>query len=147
VLYNDEPINLTCSGEKRFGTSSVVGYKHHHQSQQPLSHQRRQSSSTSNAAGGDPPPRRVFLALYNCRSSVGLLLHYRLEVFGNVDPAMCSSASRLLGSVERGSMFVALSTLLFATISIADICGHLRLLFLPPTSIQLTDGHTRRVCR
>ena len=80
VLYNDEPINLTCTGEKRFDTDR----------NQP---RRQPSSSSSSFTGSDPPaPRRIYMALSNCRSAVGLMMHYRLEVFGNVDSLMCSGA-------------------------------------------------------
>lgn len=45
-------------------------------------------------------PQRVYMALSNCRSSNGLLLHYRLEIFGYND--VCSAG----GSLLAGSRFL-----------------------------------------
>jgi hypothetical protein len=89
VLYNDEPINLTCSGEKRFDSSSNSMVDSYRQQQSSL----RRSSTSSSSAAVELVPRRIFMALSNCRSSVGLLLHYRLEIYGNADPNMCSNAA------------------------------------------------------
>jgi len=124
VLYTDEPINLTCTGEKRFDgrTSSVDGYHHHHTQQQQQQQSIRRPSSASLAAV-EPPPRRVFMALSNCRSSVGLLLHYRLEIFGNLDPNMCSNAAwSSRRSLPRHVSLLTSSLVIVAVLLAIDSC-------------------------
>ena len=63
VVNSEHPINLTCAGEKRF------------------------DSWTS--AVSDDNVRRLYLAVSNCRSGTGLVLHYKLTVHGNVDSTPC----------------------------------------------------------
>ena len=70
VLYSEDPINLTCTGEKRFDTDDHW---------------------TAAVSGDDV--RRLYLAVSNCRSSTGLLLHYRITVHGNVDSTPCSNSA------------------------------------------------------
>ena len=84
VLYSEDPINLTCASEKRFDDDDHW---------------------TAAVSGDDV--RRIYLAVSNCRSSNGLLLHYRLIVHGNVDSTPCSN------SATRRSPYVALLLLLF----------------------------------
>jgi len=70
VLYSEDPINLTCTGEKRFDADEHW---------------------KAGVSGDDV--RRLYLAVSNCRSSTGLLLHYRLTVHRNVDSTPCSNSA------------------------------------------------------
>ena len=84
-LYSEDPVNLTCKGEKRFDT-------HEHWA--------------AGVSGDDV--RRVYLAVSNCPSSSGLLLHYRLTVYGNVASTPCSNSA-----TRTTTYSAAISTLLF----------------------------------
>ena len=87
VLYSKDPVNISCTGEKRFDTDDHW--------------------SSSTAATGDDV-RRVYLAVSNCRSATGLLLHYRLTVHGNVDSTPCANSA-----TPRSLSRLAVSPLLF----------------------------------
>jgi len=85
VLYSEDPINLTCTGEKRFDNDDHW---------------------TAAVSGDDV--RRIYLAVSNCRSSTGLLMHYRLTVHGNVDSTPCSNSA-----IRRSAQLVVIWQLLF----------------------------------
>jgi len=91
VLYSDDPVNITCTGEKRFNT-----------------HDHWLSALTGNDV------RRVYLAASNCRSNTGLLLHYRLTVHGNVDSTPCSNSA-----TPRSLSYFTVLPLLFLLLLIA----------------------------
>jgi len=78
VLYSEDPINLTCTGEKRFYRSGEKRFD-------------TDDHWTAAVSGDDV--RRIYLAVSNCRSSTGLLLHYRLTVHGNIDSTPCSNSA------------------------------------------------------
>jgi len=58
----------------------------------------------------DVVSRRLYLAVSNCRSATGLLLHYRLTVHGNVDSRPCSNSA----DAPRSLPYLALSPLVLS---------------------------------
>lgn len=63
-------------------------------------------------------PQKIFIAVSNCRSSSGLLLYYKLDVFGFSDDELCNENKNFAVMHKDQSLFLQIISIFIAYLSI-----------------------------